>query len=97
MIWRKALSYEHTNSLKAAEWLDTLNHPIIINQMSRENIAKIERKLMLLYAKTGDWDKIPEKFDKIDSLEQNKSSTLYLIFWYYLSQNETQKCKCLGN
>lgn len=88
MVWRKAQFLQKNNYKLAAEWLETLNHPILQGQIGDLNLAKIERKLMHLYEQSNEWNKIPEKKQLMSLSCQQDIKTLSYMFSYYIHENK---------
>lgn len=94
MVWKKAQSLETDSFKRAAEWLETLNHPLIIGQIGESNVSKIERRLMFLYEKSDQWSKIPEKAKSMGAVGLNDVKTISHMVSYYLHIDDLENGKC---
>lgn len=96
MVWRKSQQLGGNSPKLASEWLETLNHPLIISLMGDSNVAKVERRLMSLYEEMGEWEKIPQKRDLMAPIHQKDPKTVPYLLAYHLKFGNLEKAvNCL--
>lgn len=91
MVWRKSQQLQTKSPKIAAEWLETLNHPMMLDFIGDSNIAKIARRLMSLYEQIGNWEEIPRKRDLMSPTQQKNIRTIPYMLGYYLKLGESEK------
>lgn len=93
MIWRKVQQLQEKKTKLASEWLETLNHSVIISHIGDSNAAKIERRLMSFYETLGLWEEIPKKKDLMSLSHQRNVLTLPYLLGYFIHLGNTESGK----